>query len=153
MSATTFASCAFLSPPLPSAHTRTGPPYFRMRSTRPARWYSAPNAVLKNPSAIWLLVKVFFSARWREAMAGISDQARLWHTALSNTIAITTTAIIERGCEDRPEALIAPTLPQSILARKLERRLRRKFLGQTFCQLNRLSMRYGPCDSTTTEGC
>src|SRR5881394_479536 len=84
-------------------------------------------------------------------MAGISDQARLWHTALSNTIAITTTAIIERGCEGRPGALIAPTLPQSIRARKLERRPRRKFLGQTFCQLNRLSMRYRPCDSTTAK--
>ena len=57
----------------PSANTRTGPLYLRMRSTRPARWYSAPKAVLKNPSTISLSVKVFFSARWRAATPEFAD--------------------------------------------------------------------------------
>ena len=71
---------------LPSANTRTGVSYFRMRSTRPASWNSAPNAVLRNPSTISLSVKVFFSARWRAAMAGISAAEAGGMTTLPNQI-------------------------------------------------------------------
>ena len=65
-----------------------------MRSTRPARWNSAPNAVLKNPSVISVSVKDFFSARWREAMAGISAEAAASQAAPSNPIAARPPAMI-----------------------------------------------------------
>src|SRR5438045_1802189 len=91
MSATTFASCSYRSARLPSANTRTGASYLRMRSTRPARWYSAPNAVFRNPSMISLSVKAFFSVRWREAMEGISAQAA-GRTTPTSAAAIRTTA-------------------------------------------------------------
>src|SRR6266478_8537513 len=106
MSATTFASCTFRSARLPSANTRTGASYFRMRSTRPARWYSAPNAVFMNPSMISLSVNVFFSARWRDAMAAISADAGGGETTASNAIAAKAAASIRRACEDRLRALI-----------------------------------------------
>jgi hypothetical protein len=63
---------------------------------------------------ISLSVKVFFSARWREAMAGISAAADEGETALPNAIIAKTTANI-RKCWDR---LIAATLPQSAEPRK-----------------------------------
>src|SRR6266851_4426045 len=107
MSATTFESCALRTGRLPSANTRTGASYFRMRSTRPARWYSAPKAVFKNPSMISLSVNVFFSARWRDAMAGISADADGGGTTASNAIAANATANIRRAWEDRSRALIA----------------------------------------------
>src|SRR5216684_7315649 len=107
MSATTFASCSFRSARLPSANTRTGASYFRMRSTRPARWYSAPNAVFRNPSVISLSVKVFFSARWRDAMAGISAADDGGGTTAPNAIVTNATANIRRAWEDRSKALIA----------------------------------------------
>src|SRR6266436_5201176 len=106
MSATTFASCSFRSGRMPSANTRTGTSYFRMRSTRPARWYSAPNAVFMNPSMISLSVNVFFSARWRDAMAAISVDAGGGETTASNAIAAKAAASIRRACEDRSRALI-----------------------------------------------
>src|SRR5947207_2919325 len=117
MSATTFASCSFRSARLPSANTRTGASYFRMRSTRPARWYSAPNAVFINPSMISLSVNVFFSTRWRDAMAAISADAG-GETNASNAIAAKAAAMIRRACENRSDALIATTLPQPASARK-----------------------------------
>src|SRR5437899_1226355 len=107
MSATTFASCVLRSGRLASANTRTGASYFRMRSTRPARWYSAPNAVFKNPSMISLSVNVFFSARWRDATAGISAADDGGGTAASNAIVTNATANIRRAWEDRSKALIA----------------------------------------------
>src|SRR6266404_842406 len=107
MSATTFESCALRSGRLPSANTRTGPSYFRMRSTRPARWYSAPKAVFKNPSMISLSVNAFFSARWRDTIAGISANADGGETTASNAIAATATANIRRAWENRSRALIA----------------------------------------------
>src|SRR5258705_4463546 len=106
MSATTFASCPFRSARLPSANTRTGASYFRMRSTRPARWYSAPNAVFMNPSMISPSVKVFLSTRWRDAMAAISADAGGGETTVSNAIAAKAAASIRRACEDRSRALI-----------------------------------------------
>src|SRR6266446_8325145 len=106
MSATTFASSTFRSARLPSANTRTGSSYFRMRSTRPARWYSAPNAVFINPSMISLSVNVFFSTRWRDAMAAISADAGGGETTVSNAIAAKAAASIRRACEDRSRALI-----------------------------------------------
>src|SRR5258707_4673878 len=106
MSATTFASCPFRSAWLPSANTRTGASYFRMRSTRPARWYSAPNAFFMTPSMISLSVNVFFSARWRDAMAAISADAGGGETPASNAIAAKAAASIRRACEDRSRALI-----------------------------------------------
>src|SRR6266403_4583716 len=106
MSATTFARCTFRSARLPSANTRTGASYFRMRSTRPARWYSAPNAVFINPSMISLSVNVFFSTRWRDAIAAISADAGGGETTASNAIAAKAAASIRRACEDRSRALI-----------------------------------------------
>src|SRR5438876_2233396 len=132
MSATTFASCTFRSARLPSANTRTGASYFRMRSTRPARWYSAPNAVFINPSMISLSVNVFFSTRWRDAMAAISADAGGRETMASNAIAAKAAAIIRRACENRSDALIATTLPQPAGARKARtssRRLKFPCLG------------------------
>src|SRR5258707_11945698 len=104
MSVTTFASCSFRSARLPSANTRTGASYFLIRSTRPARWYSAPNAVFMNPSTISLSVNVFFSARWRDAMAAISADAGGGETTASNANAAKAAASIRR--EDRSRALI-----------------------------------------------
>src|SRR5258706_1393466 len=104
MSVTTFASCSFRSARLPSANTRTGASYFLIRSTRPARWYSAPNAVFMNPSTISLSVNVFFSARWRDAMAAISADAGGGEPTASNAIAAKAAASIRR--EDRSRALI-----------------------------------------------
>src|SRR5712675_1369465 len=106
MSVTTFTSCSFRSARLPSANTRTGASYFLIRSTRPARWYSAPNAVFMNPSTISLSVNVFFSARWRDAMAAISADAGDGGTTVSNAIAANAAASIRRACEDRSRALI-----------------------------------------------
>src|SRR5258708_23041780 len=125
MWATTFASWRFRSGRLPSANTRTGASYFRMRSTRPARWYSAPNAVFKNPSMISLSVNVFFSARWRDAMAGISADAGGGETIASNAIAAKATANFHPACEDRSDALIATTLPQPPGGRKARSSTRR----------------------------
>src|SRR6266403_3136398 len=105
MSATTFASCSFRSARLPSANTRTGASYFLIRSTRPARWYSAPNAVFMNPSMISPSVNVFFSTRWREAIAAISADAG-GETTVSNAIAAKAAASIRRAWEDRSRALI-----------------------------------------------
>src|SRR5882757_3814169 len=107
MSATTFESCALRSGRLPSANTRTGPSYFLMRSTRPARWYSAPKAIFKNPSVISLSVNVFFSARWRDAMAGISADTDGGETTASNAMAAKAAAAIRKTCEDRSKTLIA----------------------------------------------
>src|SRR6185437_13696798 len=122
MSATTLASSAFRSGrTVPSANTRTGMLYFRMRSTRPARWNSAPNAVLRNPSMISVSVKVFFSARWREAMAGISAEAAGSHAAPSNAIATRPSAMIPRRCESRKAACMRATLPQPLRTRKADR--------------------------------
>src|SRR5258706_5617880 len=106
MSVTTFASCSFRSARLPSANTRTGASYFLIRSTRPARWYSAPNAVFMNPSGIGLSASFFFSARWRDAMAAISADAGGGETTASNAIAAKAAASIRRACEDRSRALI-----------------------------------------------
>src|SRR5258705_7406274 len=106
MSATTFASCPFRSARLPSANTRTGASYFRMRSTWPARWSSAPNAVFMNPCMIALSVNVFLSARWRDAMAAFSADAGVGETTASNAIAAKAAASIRRACEDRSRALI-----------------------------------------------
>jgi hypothetical protein len=57
-------------------------------------------------------VKDFFSARWREAMAGISADADGGETTPPNAIAANA---IVKICENR---LIAATLPQSAQARK-----------------------------------
>src|SRR6476661_7380446 len=122
MSETTFASCSFRSGRLPSANTRTGASYFLMRSTRPARWYSAPNAVFRNPSMISLSVNVFFSTRWRDATAAISADAGGGETTLPNAITAKAAASIRRACEDRSRALIAKTLPQPVRARKARSR-------------------------------
>src|SRR5258705_13142924 len=104
MSVTTCASCSFRSGGLPSANPRTGAWYFLIGSTGRARWYWAPNAVFMNPSTISLSVNVFFSARWRDAMAAISADAGGGETAASNAIAAKAAASIRR--EDRSRALI-----------------------------------------------
>src|SRR5258705_5732433 len=106
MSATTFASCRFRSARLPPANTRTGASYFLIRAPRPARWYSAPNAVFMNPSMISLSVNVFLSRRWRDAIAAISADAGDGETTVSNAIAANAAASIRRACENRSRALI-----------------------------------------------
>src|SRR5260370_11793160 len=106
MSVTTFTSCSFRSARLRSPNPRTGACYFLIRSTRQARWYSAPNAVFMTPSMISLSVNVFFSARWRDAMAAISADAGGGETTASNAIAAKAAASIRRACEDRSRALI-----------------------------------------------
>src|SRR3954467_14541761 len=107
MSATTFASCALRSARSLSAKTRTGPSNLRMRSTRPARWYSAPNAVLRKPSTISPSVKLFFSARWREAIAGNSPATAM--VAVSGTSATVASAsrAMRKPDEGGANALIA----------------------------------------------
>src|SRR6266436_598322 len=119
MSATTFASCSFRSARLPSANTRTGASYFLIRSTRPARWYSAPNAVFMNPSMISPLVNVFFSTRWRAAMAAISADAGGGETTVSNAIAAKAAASIRRTWKDRSRALICNDAAARHMARQV----------------------------------
>jgi len=76
---------------------------------------------------ISLSVKVFFSTRWRDAMAAISADAG-GETTVSNAIAAKAAATIRRACEHRSDALIATTLPQPAGARKARSSTcRRKF--------------------------
>jgi len=82
-----------------------------------------------NPSMISPSVNVFFSARWRDAIAGISADAEGGETTASNAIAANATANIRRACENRSDALIVTTLPQSAEACKArESTCRHKFL-------------------------
>src|SRR5258705_8755254 len=106
MPARPFASCRLRRARGPAANTRSGASYFQIRSTRRARWYSAPNAVFMNPSMISPSVNVFFSTRWRAAMAAISADAGGGETTVSNAIAAKAAASIRRTWKDRSRALI-----------------------------------------------
>ena len=62
-------------------------------------------------------VNVFFSARWREAIAGISAEADGGQTTAPHAIVTKAAAAIVK----REDRLIAATLPQSPHARKAYR--------------------------------
>src|SRR6186713_508602 len=108
MSATTFASCALRSARSLSANTRTGPSNLRMRSTRPARWYSAPNAVFRKPSMISPSVKFFFSDRWRAAIAGTSPAPAMVAVSGTHVSVASASRAMRRVSEGEFNALIVP---------------------------------------------
>src|SRR5579862_2393679 len=118
ISDTTAASCDLRSRLPPSANTRTGAAYLRMRSTRPASWNSAPNAVFMKPSTISASEKSFRSARFLAATVGFSAATAEAGGAAQAMMMATSAAEIGGKNKDGRKLLMAGTLAQRNVVRK-----------------------------------
>src|SRR5579871_3176832 len=122
ISDTTAASCDLRSRLPPSANTRTGAAYLRMRSTRPASWNSAPNTVFMKPSTISASEKSLRSARFLAATVEFSAATAQAGGAAQAMMMAASAAGIGGKNKDRRKLFMAGTLAQRNAAQRASKR-------------------------------